>query len=216
MWEYNVRDMISNHTLAQNIITGHNTPNAVLDSKELDLLIRFCLNPSSKLSLLEAEGMISYVDPDSAAAKNPKSLVGYCIARSGTENPALIDSEISMLKKWFHSLDVDICNGAGPMIKTHTLGYNLLIRPHEIFDSNAFALMHRFCMDPSTRDAILRDYDMVDDPEAKPGTRANVEKGSLAGYCVATYGTDASVLEEQEVNLLKEWFEKGGPAPVVG
>jgi len=213
MWEYNVRDMISTHTLAQNIITGHNTPNSVLDAKELDLLHRFCLSPASKLSLLEAEDMLSYLEPEADA---PKSLVGYCIARSDTEDPVLTDLEITLLKTWFQSLDVDVSKGAGPMLKSHTLGYNLMIRPHAIFDSNAFAILRRFCLDPSTKDSILSDYDLVDDPDAEPGTRANKAKGGLAGYCVATYGTEKSALEAQEVKLLKEWFEKGGPAPVVG
>jgi hypothetical protein len=76
--------------------------------------------------------------------------------------------------------------------------------------------LHKFCLDLRKKDDVLRDFGMLDLPGEAPGTRAQVARGSLAGYCVATYGTEKSAFDEQEVELLKMWFEKGGPTPVEG
>jgi len=104
------------------------------------------------------------------------------------------------------------------MIKSHTLAAEIIDRAgaHDdnssILDPSELLLLRRFCADPSpsTKDAILRERDMVDEPGDRPGTRANRKYGSLAGYAVATYGTENSALEEREVEMLRRWFESGG------
>lgn len=102
------------------------------------------------------------------------------------------------------------------MIASHTLGYNIMQRPHEILDAKAFALLRRFCLNPEDKEEMLREWDMVDEKGAEPGTRANGEKGSLIGVVVARWGTGKSVFGKEEVGLLREWFEKGGPGSVGG
>lgn len=95
------------------------------------------------------------------------------------------------------------------MISTHTMAQNIIDRQNtadEILDSNNLALLRRFCDNPAAKDEILRDVDMLDGPNVEPGTRANKQKGSLSGYCIATYGTDKSVLLDHELVLLRNWF----------
>ena len=70
--------------------------------------------------------------------------------------------------------------------------------------------LQRFCADPSSKDAILRDEDMVDEPGARPGTKAH-SKGSLAGFLIAHHGTERPALEDREIEMLRKWFESGEP-----
>ena len=99
------------------------------------------------------------------------------------------------------------------MIRTHTLAAQIIANhtePCPVLDSNALALLQRFCADPSSGDAILRDCDMVDGPGDEPGHRANSKYGNLVGYAIARHGTDKPVLEEREIDMLREWFKSGG------
>jgi len=208
----NIQNMITNHTLAVNIITSHNTPNPLLNENQFSLLQGFSLDPTT--IKLEASGI---VDP---SALNPSNLGNFIIASSNTSTPALVPSELILLSAFFKGGEIDLSNnaGAGPMLRSHTLAYNLILRPHEIFDdeSQGFKILRKFCLDPSKKDDVLKEYGMLDEPGEEPGTRAQAARGSLAGYCVATYGTEKSAFDVQEMELLRMWFEKGGPVPVDG
>ncbi len=68
--------------------------------------------------------------------------------------------------------------------------------------------LQRFCADPSSKDAILRDEDMVDEPGQLPGTKAH-SKGSLAGFLIAHHETERPALEDREIEMLRKWFESG-------
>jgi hypothetical protein len=203
----NIQNMITNHTLAVNIITSHNTPNPLLNEHQFSLLQGFSLDPTS--IKLESSGT---VDP---SALNPSNLGYFIIASSNTSTPALEPSEIILLQSCFKGGEIDLSNnaGAGPMLRSHTLAYNLILRPHEIFDdeSQGFEILRKFCLDPTKKDDVLKEYEMLGEPGEEPGTRAQAAKGSLAGYCVATYGTEKSAFDVQEMELLRMWFENGGP-----
>ena len=98
--------MIDTHTLARNVIERHNTPNDVFDDENLALLKRFCDDPSKKDEILRGKDMID--EPGTAPGTKANfvhgSLVGYCIARHGTDDPVLSDGEIVMLRDWFATI----------------------------------------------------------------------------------------------------------------
>ncbi|RDL40116.1 uncharacterized protein BP5553_00095 [Venustampulla echinocandica] len=99
------------------------------------------------------------------------------------------------------------------MIETHTLAMEVIARHNDacpIFDASELALLARFCAQPETKDFILRESDMLDEPGDAPGTRASATRGSLAGYAIARHGTDNPVLEDREIEMLRRWFETGG------
>ena len=226
-----VPEMIRTHTLAHNIITRHNTPNDVLDATELSLLQQYTTSPSTTTTT-------TIPNPDNS------SLVQSIIHHQTTQDPFLTPSELTLLKNFFSALTVDISNGAGNMLRTNTLAYNLILRPHEIYDSDEFAIMREFCTlpdpdDVEVRKGILRKWDMLDDDddvvvvvEDSEGTTSRDDgdvapqppslygdkckaKGSLSGYCVGTYGTGHNGrLSREEVEVLGEWFRNGGPVAV--
>jgi hypothetical protein len=208
----NIQNMITNHTLAVNIITSHNTPNPLLNENQFSLLQGFSLDPTS--IKLESSRIVD------SSALTPSNLGNFIIVSSNTLTPALVPSELILLQSFFKGGEIDLSNnaGAGPMLRSHTLAYNLILRPHEIFDdeSQGFEILRKFCLDPTKKDDVLREYGMLDEPSEEPGTRAQAARGSLAGYCVATYGTEKSAFDVQEMELLRMWFEKGGPVPVDG
>jgi hypothetical protein len=106
------------------------------------------------------------------------------------------------------------------MIRTHTLADEIINRHSHygtgngsILDDNELSLLKRFVTDPSSKDALLREREMVDEPGERPGTRAVAKSGSLVGYVIARHGTEDPVLEEGEIERLRGWFveweEKG-------
>ncbi|OLN81628.1 hypothetical protein CCHL11_05573 [Colletotrichum chlorophyti] len=90
------RDMISTHTLAQEIINRNEDPAPVLDADELSLLSQFVADPTQGRALLEARGLADDVTKSG-------SLVAYVISVHGTDKAALNDEEISLLEKWFEN-----------------------------------------------------------------------------------------------------------------
>jgi hypothetical protein len=208
----NIQNMITKHTLAVNIITSHNTPNPLLNENQFSLLHGFSLGPTS--IKLESSRIVD------SSALTPSNLGNFIIASSNSSTPALVPSELILLQSFFKGGEIDLSNnaGAGPMLRSHTLAYNLILRPHEIFDdeSQGFEILRKFCLDLTKKDDVLREYGMLDEPGEEPGTRAQAARGSLAGYCVATYGTENSAFDVQEMELLRMWFGKGGPVPVDG
>ena len=71
-------------------------------------------------------------------------------------------------------------------------------------------MLKDFCTDPSKKDAILTEHDMMDGPGQRPGHKAAREKGSLAGMVIARYGTGEHTMTEGEVEELRAWFGRGG------
>lgn len=98
------------------------------------------------------------------------------------------------------------------MIRLHTLAAEIIGRHNDacpILDPSELTLLRRFCADPSAKEAILRDRDMLDDAGDWPGQKAQSKHGSLAGFAVARHGTETPALEDREIEMLKEWFGSG-------
>ncbi|EON61841.1 hypothetical protein W97_01059 [Coniosporium apollinis CBS 100218] len=108
---FSVADHIQAHTLANSIISGHNTADAVLDPSELALLRQFCIDRSASKrdAILSERDMVDEqgTRPGEKAAKSKGSLAGFLIARYGTSEPGLEEGEWEMLREWFGS-GVDI------------------------------------------------------------------------------------------------------------
>lgn len=90
-------------------------------------------------------------------------------------------------------------NDMGLLIRTHTLASSIISRhntPHDILDAAALTKLKAFCTNPGQKDVLLRQWDMVDEPGQRAGTRANVVKGSLVGVLVARWGSGEEGLSE--------------------
>ena len=72
----NIQNMITNHTLAVNIITSHNTPNPLLNENQFSLLEGFSLDPTS--IKLESSRIVD------SSALAPSNLGNFIIASSNT------------------------------------------------------------------------------------------------------------------------------------
>ena len=69
--------------------------------------------------------------------------------------------------------------------------------------------------DPSSKQAILEEDDIVDGPGMDPGTRAAQVNGELVGFAVARHGVEGKeVFTKGEMDMLKEWFATGGPGDI--
>lgn len=101
---WNTREQIQTHQLSVSIINGHGTENDVFDDTQLALLKRFCLDPTATTrgQILDEFGW-NASEPQAAAAKASRegSLVGFLVARHGTEDPALDERDLELLKEWF-------------------------------------------------------------------------------------------------------------------
>jgi len=96
----------------------------------------------------------------------------------------------------------------GWLIANHKLAHQIIathpLKPANILDENALVLLKNYVMDPRRKMDLLRKKDMLDAPGQEPGFRAQSQHGSLVGYVIARDGFD-----EQEIALLREWFESG-------
>ncbi|KAJ9646639.1 hypothetical protein H2201_000726 [Coniosporium apollinis] len=104
---FSVADQIQAHTLANSIISGYNTNDAVLDTSELTLLRQFCIDRSvsNRDAILSERDMVDEpgTRPGEKAARSKGSLAGFLIARYGTSEPGLEEREWEMLGEWFGS-----------------------------------------------------------------------------------------------------------------
>ncbi|WYZ40219.1 hypothetical protein EsH8_IV_000560 [Colletotrichum jinshuiense] len=92
------------------------------------------------------------------------------------------------------------------MIDTHTLAREIISRnndPCPILDADELALLSQFVADPSQARALLEARGLADEP-----TKA----GSLVAYVVSLHGTDKAALTDEEIKVLREWFENGQKA----
>ena len=107
----------------------------------------------------------------------------------------------------------------GEMIRDYALASNIISRhgtdDDAVLDGSELGRLHRFCADPSAKDTILHDDDMVDEADAEPGTHAQ-QKGSLVGFCIAKHGTSKPALQEAEIERLRDWFETGAADDAMG
>lgn len=100
----------------------------------------------------------------------------------------------------------------GYVVNSHLLAASIISRhntPDDILDTTELSLLREFCINPSQADAILRSHDMIDGPGDELGSKAQ-QKGSLVAYVIARHETERPALSEEEVAMLKDWFEKGG------
>jgi len=97
-----------------------------------------------------------------------------------------------------HQLATSIING-------HKDGVN------DVFDPESLEVLQQFCAsDPtSTREQIAKDKGWV---VSTDGNIAETVKGDLAGYAIMKHGTDDPVFDGRDLEMLKEWFEKGMPS----
>ena len=102
------------------------------------------------------------------------------------------------------------------MIATHTLASQIVARADDacpILDEAELALLRRFVTAPAAlhdaaaRHARLAEHGMADAPGDAPGTAAQATAGSLVGFAIATYDTERPALTEDEVQLLRQWFD---------
>lgn len=102
--DWNTGEQIRNHTLSLSIINNHSEyGNMVLDSDELEKLQRFTSDPSTRDQILQENDWFDEAGerPGEKAAARGGSLSGFLIARHGTEDPALDETDIRLLSKWF-------------------------------------------------------------------------------------------------------------------
>lgn len=100
------------------------------------------------------------------------------------------------------------------MIASHSLAENIIKyhdEPCPILDPSELVLLRRFVNEPSSRDQILRDCDMVDEEQLGSGAS---KYGSLAGYIVARHRPEATsgpglAMTEEEIKTLRTWFDSG-------
>ena len=103
-------EILSKHELASRTINQHNTPLAIFDQGELDILRNFVADPSetNQVTVLKnaARGDM-YDGPDAgdkvgAKASSLGSLAGYVVARYGkADDKTLNAEEVEALKEWF-------------------------------------------------------------------------------------------------------------------
>lgn len=97
-----VHDMISGHTLAENIMKYGPQ---ILDDKEMALLKRFVNDPDSREEILTE---VHIEDVDGVTGQYHGSLAGFIVMRHKTEvgetvEPVLTNDEIETLKEWFRT-----------------------------------------------------------------------------------------------------------------
>ncbi len=92
------------------------------------------------------------------------------------------------------------------MLDNHSMASEIIARakdPQPVLDDNNLAILRRFCMDPSSKDDILKDLDLVDQPEdneGKAGAKAQ-SKGGLAGFIVAKSAAGEDLLGKDEMGV---------------
>ncbi|KAK1640149.1 hypothetical protein BDP81DRAFT_390891 [Colletotrichum phormii] len=65
---------------------------------------------------------------------------------------------------------------------------------------SSLSLFFDFVKDPSQARAVLETRGLADEP---------TKSGSLVAYVISLHGTDKAALTDDEIKVLKEWFENG-------
>jgi hypothetical protein len=104
--QWNTGDQIRSHQLAPSIINRHNSDgtNYVFDAPSLAILKRFSMDPTSSTreQIMRDEEWTEDAGQDKGAGVAAKgSLVGYVIAKHGTDEPVFDERDLELLKKWY-------------------------------------------------------------------------------------------------------------------
>ena len=86
------------------------------------------------------------------------------------------------------------------MVTTHTLAKEIMARhegPWPILDDQEIRKLQGFVHDPAAAQADQQGIDIS-------------RSGSLVAHIVRDWGTEGTLLTEEEVGELKEWFANGG------
>ncbi|MCJ1473569.1 hypothetical protein MMC13_002220 [Lambiella insularis] len=101
-------------------------------------------------------------------------------------------------------MSFSLSNNMGEVIRDHLLAASIIARhntPNDILDDSELSILEDFCADPTRKDAVMRDHGVLIDP---------VGKNSLAGYCVSRHGTENPAFLDEEIEMLRAWFGRGG------
>ncbi|MCJ1396020.1 hypothetical protein MMC18_008907 [Xylographa bjoerkii] len=109
---------------------------------------------------------------------------------------------------------MSLSNDMGFVMRSHLLAASIIARhqmpEHKILDDRELGILRQFCANPAKKDEVLMKHDMVDKSRKPAGSSAQ-QLSSLAGHCVARHGTENPALNEEEIEMLRNWFERGGP-----
>ncbi|KAH8201453.1 hypothetical protein TruAng_004377 [Truncatella angustata] len=96
------KQMIADHTFAQNIIERHMDACPIFDDRSILLLREFVQDPTSARSVLERyERLDTEGETFGTKATEAGDLAALIVVRHGTDEPYLTDSEVQSLKEWF-------------------------------------------------------------------------------------------------------------------
>ncbi len=99
---------------------------------------------------------------------------------------------------------------AREMIETHTLAQEIIARADDtepVLDADELALLKRFLAGPESKVALLNERDIVGDQGDDVVAKAR-NSGSLVTYIIAQSVAGQEILGEEEVEMLKKWFER--------
>ena len=99
-----VREMLKSHTFGKEVISRAKGPESqrIFDDEQLDLLRRWCADPTSAEKILAEEDVADAPgDKPGARAIEKGSLVGMLIANSIAGNDLVTKEEFEMLQEWF-------------------------------------------------------------------------------------------------------------------
>jgi hypothetical protein len=100
------------------------------------------------------------------------------------------------------------------MLANHTLAQEIIARhndPCPILDDDELSLLQQFIAKPSEARSILANRAVADDSGDSSSDNTK-NSGSLVAYVMSKHETDNVGLTDDEIVMLREWFESGGAA----
>ena len=101
---------------------------------------------------------------------------------------------------------------AKDMIASHTLAMEIMQRHgsnEPVLDDFRIEELRKFVNDPLRANEMLQAMESAKS-DGLHSDDATAGKGTLTGYIMAQHGTDKAALTEDEIHILKEWFDNGG------
>ncbi|KAK3352447.1 hypothetical protein B0T25DRAFT_542018 [Lasiosphaeria hispida] len=97
-----VREMISSHTLAREVIARHDDACPIFDDDSILDLRRFARDPAQARDILRERGLLDGEGEELGAGANAHgSLSGLILATWGTDRSVLTERELGELRAWF-------------------------------------------------------------------------------------------------------------------